>query len=42
MPTITLFRPKRTLTLKKNEKPTKNPKVLSKICENNYGLTMRE
>jgi hypothetical protein len=34
--------PKRALTFKKNEKPAKKPKVLSKICEKDYGLTLRE
>ena len=32
------FRPKRTLTLEKNENPAKNPKVLSKMYEKNSGL----
>jgi hypothetical protein len=40
--TITFFRPKRTLTLEKNENPAKYPKVLSKIYENNYELTLRD
>jgi hypothetical protein len=42
MLTNTFIRPKKTLTLEKNENPAKNPKVLSKICENNYELTLRE
>jgi len=32
------FRPKRALTLEKNENLAKNPKVLSKTCEKNSGL----